>query len=709
MVPVLRRRYVAKEKQARAMFRIGIDIGGTFTDVVATSGGQMHYAKSPSSPDVVEGILGGVDRVLAEAGIDPTTGMEIMHLHGTTIATNALLERKGARIGLLGTAGHQDALELGRMKRSHLYDLTRGAETPVHLAPGRQRIGIRERIDGRGHVLVALDEAQVEAEARRLVDHFGVEAFAICFLNAYANPEHERRAGDIVRSLFPDLPVSLSCEVNPVFREYERVCCTAFDAYVRPKVEHYVAQLASGLKDGAARLHLMQSRGGIASARMARERPVTMFLSGPAAGVIAGQHVAQMSERRDLITFDVGGTSTDVALVRDGEVAITQSGRIGPYQLRLPMVGLETIGSGGGSIAWLDAGGGLHVGPYSAGSVPGPACYCRGGEEPTATDASVVLGYVNPDYFAGGTMALDAKRAHAVIGALAARLGLGKVEVALGIFRILVSQMAEAIKLVTIKRGVDPRNFCLVSFGGGGGIFAPMVARELGIAEVLVPRHPGTLSALGLLVADFEYAQVASFFARNAAEPDFAGINETFTRLQRDGEAMVAREGFAGALIGHRRSLDMRYLGQAYELEIEIPDGDVTTATVSAAVADFNRAHRAVYGHASTDRQAEIVNVRLVTTQKAPRLDAALLRGGLPRAGAEAVPLARRTAHFPDAAEVETAVFRRAELAPGSAITGPAIIESADTTVVLQPGQSAAVDEAGNLMIRAVVSEGVER
>jgi N-methylhydantoinase A len=684
------------------LLRIGIDIGGTFTDVVASSAERMHHAKIPSSPDVIGGIVAGVRQVMADAGIDATNGAGIVHLHGTTIATNALLERKGARIGFLGTEGHQDTLELGRMKRSHLYDLRRGPETPVHLAPGRQRIGIRERIDGAGRVLVELDEEQVAREARRLLDRYSLEAFAICFLNAYANPAHERRAAEIVRATCPGLPISLSSEVNPVFREYERACCTAFDAYVRPKVEHYVRQLAAGLEDGERGLHLMQSRGGIASAQMAREQPVTMFLSGPAAGVMAGEYVGRLSNRRDLITFDVGGTSTDVALVRGSKVAITQEGRIGRYPLRLPMVGLETVGSGGGSIAWLDAGGGLHVGPQSAGSVPGPACYGRGGEEPTATDASVVLGYVNPDYFAGGTMALESERAHSALDGLAARVGLGREEAALGIYRILVAQMADAIKLVTIKRGVDPRDFCLVSFGGGGGIYAASVARELGIREVLVPRHPGTLSALGLLVSDFEFAQVASFLARNAAEADFDRMSETFSKMERDGDAVVVREGFDGVAVRHRHSLDMRYLGQAYELEVPISGGCITPEVIAAAADSFHRIHREVYGHAGAERRIELVNLRLVTSQETPPLDPALMRQDLPERSEAAAPVASRLVHFPGATDRETPVYRRNRIATGSRLDGPAIVESVDTTVVLHPGQSAVVDDTGNLIIRAI-------
>lgn len=661
----------------------------------------MFYSKAPSSPDVVSGVIEGVEivsRMAREQGLD--TDVRIVHLHGTTVATNVLLEQKGARVALLGTNGHQDALELGRMKRSHLYDLNHGPETPGHLVPGRYRIGIRERLDGQGRVLEALDEAQLIEEVDRLVGSLGVEAIAICFLNAHANGSHERRAAEVIHERHPDLPVSISSNVNPVFREYERTCCTVFDAYVRPKVEHYVRQLASNLKGEEDRLHLMQSRGGITSARMAKERPVSMFLSGPAAGVVAGKFVAETADYRDVLTFDVGGTSTDVSLVRGGVVETTQEGRIDRFPLRMPMVGIETVGSGGGSVAWLDAGNALHVGPKSAGSVPGPACYGRGGTEPTATDASVVLGYINPEYFAGGLMSLDVDRARSVIQDISDKLGMPRHETALGITRILVSQMAEAIKLITIKRGLDPRDFAIVAFGGGGGIYAPMVAQHLGIRDVLVPRNPGTLSAFGLLVSDFEYDQVRTVFVSNASQAECDKLEAHFQAMEAEGADVVLQEGYDGEAIVHRRSFDMRYLGQAYELEVPIPFRDpITPASMEKIVELFHTMHDSIYGHSSSDRTVEIVNLRVVTSRPAPELDPAVLLRDLPNSARPGEPAATRQAYFPEIGAVDTPAFRRDQLGPGSVVDGPCIVESSDTTVVLQPGQKGTCDRAGNLVV----------
>ena len=680
------------------MVRIGIDIGGTFTDIAAEVDGVMHYAKAPSTANVVSGVIEGVARVLAAAGIDPQrNGVQVSHIHGTTIATNALLERKGARLGVLGTVGHQDALELGRMKRTNIYDLHPEPETPRHLAPGRYRIGIRERIDGQGVVNQALDEAQVREAVCNLVEKRGIEGLAVCYLNAYLNPVHEQRTAEIVREVFPNLPVSLSSEVNPVFREYERVCCTALDAYVRPKVEHYLTQLATSLTHGESRLHLMQSRGGITSAALAARRPITMFLSGPAAGVIAGRYVGGLAGRADLITLDVGGTSTDVALVRDGHAELTQEGTIDRYPLRIPMVGMETVGAGGGSIAWVDAGRGLHVGPHSAGSEPGPACYGRGGDAPTATDASVVLGYINPGYFAGGHMRLDPALAHGVLHALGRQIGLEARDAALGVYRILVSQMADAIKLVTVQRGIDPRGFCLVSFGGGGGIYAPAVARELGIRSVLVPASPGTLSAFGLLVSNFEFDRVRTCFVRDAARTDPAPIERLYRELEDEGASMLAEEGLEGLPVEHRRSADMRYAGQAYELEVPVAERSFDAAALATLIEGFHHTHERVYGHFGREREVEIVNLRTVSLQRVPEIPPSALHTRAQR-HADATTSHRR-ATFPDAGEVEVPVYNRSALTPQTRIEGPCIIEQADTTVVLHPGHSADVDTHGHLLI----------
>ena len=686
------------------MHRIGIDIGGTFTDIAGYINGTMYYAKAPSSPDIVQGVVDGVRMMLDESGVDPDEdGIEVVHIHGTTIATNALLERKGARIGLLTTRGHRDALELGRMKRSRLYDFRAQPESPGFLAPGRLRVGITERVDGRGAVVTPLDEKQVTAEVQRLIDVFEIEALAVCYLNAYVNPVHEERTGEILGEAFPDLLVSLSSRVNPVFREYERVCCTAFDAYVRPKVVHYVRQLEKGLaQEGSrARLHLMQSGGGIASPAMAIAKPVSMFLSGPAAGVIATRFVGRLSGRGDVIGFDVGGTSTDVCLIRNSEARITREGRIGKYPLRVPMVDMETVGSGGGSIAWIDAGGGLHMGPESAGSTPGPACYGRGGDRPTSSDASIVLGHLNPDYFAGGTLRLQPELSRKVIGELASRLDLTPMHTALGMYRILVSQMAEAIKLVTVKRGVDPRSFTMVSFGGGGGLYAAAVARELGIEEVLVPRSPGTLSAFGLLVSDFETDGVKTLFVRNAARADVDAVEAEFLRLESHGEEELEREGVDGVPIRHRRTAEMRYEGQAYELEVAI-DTPFDAAARRRAVDGFHQVHGQVYGHFNTARQVEIVNLRVVSYQAAADLPGDALSGDLPPDGVDVNPAAVRRAAFPIAGELDAPVYRRLDIAAEAVVEGPAIIEQADTTVVIDTGQRLTIGESGNLFIRCL-------
>lgn len=684
------------------MHRIGIDIGGTFTDTAGYINGKMYYAKSPSSPDVVTGVVEGVQMMLEKTGIDPTKeDIEIVHIHGTTIATNALLERKGAQIGLLTTEGHRDALEMGRMKRTKLYDLRADAETPGWLARGRYRRGIPERINGQGNVLTPLDEEAVLREVKDLVETHKIESLAICFINSYLNNAHEECAAEVIAEAYPDLLVSLSSRVNPTFREYERVCATAFDAYVRPKVVHYVKQLEKGLahEGEEARLHLMQSGGGIASAEMTMATPVSMFLSGPAAGVIATRYVGEMSDRGNLVGFDVGGTSTDVCLIRNGKAQITREGRIGKYPLRVPMVDMDTVGSGGGSIAWIDAGGGLHMGPESAGSYPGPACYNRGGDKPTSSDATMVLGYLNPEYFADGTFDLRPDLAHKAVGELGEKLDLSASETAIGMYRILVSQMADAIKLVTVKRGIDPRGLTMVSFGGGGGAFAAAVAKEIGIHEVLVPRSPGTLSAFGMLVSDFETDGVKTFFIRDTSKADCETVDQEFKKLEAEGEEVLAEEGVKGAPVKHRRTAEMRYEGQGYELEV--PLGPVFDEKGrAAAIEGFHQVHNEVFGHFNSDRKVELVNLRLVSYQSAEDLPRDAVSGDMKQFGLEAHPTGTCKASFPGLGEVETPRYRREEMPVGCVVKGPAIVDQPDTTVVIGDGQEATIDDAGNMIIR---------
>jgi N-methylhydantoinase A len=684
------------------MVSIGIDIGGTFTDVVCQVGtNRLFYAKAPSSPDVVQGVLNGVAIALAKAGLDPDH-KDIVHLHGTTVATNALLEHKGATTAILATNGHEDALEIGRQKRSNVYDLFLEPETPGFLSPRRMRVGIRERMDGAGKVLTPLDEEQVIAEVGRLIEEYAIQAVAVCYLNSYINNLHEERTLELLTERYPELTVSISSRVNPVFREYERTCCTAFDAYVRPIVENYVRQLQSELGSNCgdrSDLHLMQSRGGISSAEMAIRRPVTMVLSGPAAGVVGAGFVGSIADRRNLITFDAGGTSTDVSVIENGEPHHTPEGRLGKYPLRLPMIDIATIGSGGGSIAWTDDGGGLHVGPQSAGSTPGPACYGRSGEEPTATDASLVLGYLNPDYFAEGNLKLDPALAHAAVEKIAGKVGMSVTEAALGIHRISNTQMAEAIRLVTVKRGVDPRGFSIVAFGGAGPVHAAAIADELGIGEVIVPGSPGTLSALGLLVSDFECDGVRTMLGpadRFALET----IEAAYLALEKDGESRLEREGIEGRPISNRRTIELRYIGQSYEIEVPM-ERPVTDASMEAAKARFHAAHGKLYGHADQRRPIELVNIRTVTFQVLDRPTVEAVAGPAAKTEQKCEPGSIRDATFHGVGTVETPVYRRSDIPRNARIAGPAIIEQADTTTVVYPGQVAETGSEGILLVRS--------
>ncbi|HEX6080992.1 MAG TPA: hydantoinase/oxoprolinase family protein, partial [Methylomirabilota bacterium] len=434
--------------------QIGVDIGGTFTDIVALDrSGRLALTKVPTTPrNLLEGIAAATTKVLALAGATPADVERF--IHGTTVATNAILEQKGATTALLTTAGFEDVLEMGRMKRSRMYDLGMDPEVPTFLAPRRRRLGIRERLDAGGHALVPLHEEDVR-QAVEILRAQGVSAVAVCYLFSFLNPAHERRTREIIAELAPEISVSLSSEVDPTFREYERSVVTAFDAYLGPVVKRYLAGLAETLRGLGVRgvPLIMRSRGGIVSAALAAQQPVTLFLSGPAGGVIGAAFAAERSGVANFVSLDMGGTSNDVALVRDGRPLLVGEGAIGPFPVRTPMVDVNTIGAGGGSIAWIDAAGGLRVGPRSAGAEPGPACYGRGGDEATVTDASVVLGYLNPARFAGGSLPLDVAAAERALAALGRRLGLDPVAAAAGIHRVINARMADQIRLVTIKRG----------------------------------------------------------------------------------------------------------------------------------------------------------------------------------------------------------------------------------------------------------------
>ena len=675
--------------------QIGVDIGGTFTDIVALDRmGRLALTKVPSTPkDLLDGIGAAVTKVLALTG--GQAGDVERFIHGTTIATNAVLEQKGAVTAVLTTEGFEDVLELGRMKRSRMYDLEMDPEVPTFLAPRRRRVGIRERLDARGRVLVPLTETDVRTAVPGLRAQ-GVQAIAVCYLFSFVNPAHERRTREIIAELAPEISVSLSSDVDPTFREYERLCVTAFDAYLGPVVKRYLAGLADTLRGlGVPGVPLiMRSRGGIVSAALAAQQPVTLFLSGPAGGVIGAGFAAERSGVRDFVSLDMGGTSNDVAMVREGKALLASEGSIGPYPVRTPMVDVNTIGAGGGSIAWIDAAGGLRVGPRSAGAEPGPACYGRGGDEATVTDASVVLGYLNPARFAGGAMTLDVSAAERAVAAIGRRLGVEPVAAAAGIHRVVNSRMADQIRLVTIKRGYDPRQFSLVVLGGAGPVHGAALAEEMGMAEVLVPEAPGVLAAFGLLAAAIEHHHARTLQARTDVA-DLSGVDRCLGELDAAGRARMREEGVPAHDVRVAYAADMRYVGQAYELEVPLAV-PVTPESVPELVSAFHAVHARVYGYARAQQPVEFVNFRAVHTYPLPRpvvTPAARSNGTLADAR-----LAERRAYF--GGFVSTAIYERARLPLGARLAGPAIVEQSDTTTVIPPGVTALVDDAGNLRLR---------
>jgi N-methylhydantoinase A/oxoprolinase/acetone carboxylase beta subunit len=585
--------------------------------------------------------------------------------------------------------------------RHRMYDLILQPETPVFLAPGARRKEVSERIAATGDVVTPLDDAGVLRAAAELVAD-GVEAIAIIFLFSFLNPAHERRARDLIAEAHPTLAISLSSEVDPAFREYERTAVTAFDAYLKPVVAGYVAHMASDLAAAgvAAPLQIMQSRGGISGAANAALRPVRLFLSGPAAGVVGGVAVGRSAGAADLITVDIGGTSCDIALVTGGEPLVRAEGIIDGYTVRVPMVDVTAIGSGGGSIAALDDAGALRVGPRSAGSEPGPACYGRGGTAATVTDASLVLGYLDPDYFAGGTLRLDPDRARQALAPLAERMGVSVETAALGIHRVVNAQMAEAMRLVSIGRGIDPRGYALLPLGGAGPIHAAALAAELGIARIIVPPHPGVLSASGLLCAPIEH-ELSAAFPRALAQADWPEVAAALAALDAGCARLMAGEGVAPDRVAVRHFADICYIGQGYHLEIALREADPPgePEPLAALYRDFLAAHDRVYGYAA-EAPARFVNLRAVhRVATAP-----LALAGSARAPAGRPPRTRRVLIDPALGFETAGVHDRASLAPGDAFSGPAIVEQPDTTTLVPSGWRCRVEGGGNLLLAPAAS-----
>jgi N-methylhydantoinase A len=691
-------------------YRLGIDIGGTFTDATLLDEvtGTVHNAKvSTTPPDPAQGFMEAARRVLREAGVAPADVRFVVH--ATTVATNAIIEGKVAPTGFITTDGFRDMLEIARQVRPSLYDLL--FEKPKPLVPRHRCFGVPERLGPRGEVLRALDEESVRQVAERLRQE-GVESVAVCLLHAHVNPAHERHVGEILREALPGVIVSLSSEVAPEFREYLRASTTVINACIRPGVACYLEHIEGRLREAGltGELLVMQSGGGVFTARASRERPVYMVESGPAAGVIAAAHLGNALGRRDVLSFDMGGTTAKAALIQGGTPRVTKdyevgatarpgtgSQRGGGYPIRTPVLDLVEIGAGGGSIAWVDSGGRLRVGPHSAGADPGPASYGKGGREPTVTDANLVLGRLNPQYFLGGEIELDVEQARRAVHDRCARpLGMDVAAASLAIVEIANAAMVSALRLVSVQRGFDPRDFVLVAFGGAGPVHANRLAAETEIATTLIPPGPGLFSALGLLVSDLKHDYSAPVM-RRADRLDLPALAATLARLEAEGRAALAREGVGEGDMVFQPHADLRYVGQSFELTVPLPGGVPGPDAVARVVETFHHEHERAYGYSAPAEPVEWVHVRLTTLGRIAKPGLRdWIRGGDPGASQKAT----RPVYFAEGKDfVACPVYDRSLLGAGAVIEGPAIIEEPDSTTVLHTGYRGAVDPFGNLLL----------
>lgn len=678
-------------------YRVGIDVGGTFTDLALLSReGRLHVFKVSSRPaDIAAGCLDGLRELLAHVAVPPDR--VAYWSHGTTVATNAVVQRRGARIALLTTEGFRDVLEIRRQIKPDRYNLHR--EKPMPLVPRDRRLEVRERVVWDGSVHRPVDEAQLEAVLDQ-VARMEPEAVAVCFLHAYRNPAHEQLVADRLRRRFPTLYVAVSSEVLPEFREYPRMSTTVTNAYVGPVMERYLSRFEAGGRDLgiAPPLTVFQSNGGLTSVSGAGRLPVRALYSGPAAGVRGAAHVARQAGYPNVITFDMGGTSCDVCLIREGEPLLREEHELAGFPVRTPMIDVHSIGAGGGSIAWVDAGGLLQVGPQSAGAEPGPACYGLGGKAPTVTDANLVLGRLNPEFLLGGRLRVHRDQAHDAAGALARQLGRAVEDVALGILDVVNSNMMGAIRVVSIEKGYDYRDCALLAFGGAGPLHAADVAQEMGIRTVLVPSVPGILCALGLLLSDYRVD-----FTRTRVLPlDPAGrtdVRAVYAELEERARAWVRAHGIPEPGSTLHRRVHARYRGQSHQLPVTSPPFE-DAADVPALVETFHRAHRDAYGYERRDAPVEAVDfhVTLIAAMARPEITGIARRqeGDSLRAA----QIAERGVRFKSTRDpVPTPVYDRDRVPLTSTLTGPAIFEQLDSTTVVPPGAEASLDRWGNVRI----------
>ncbi|WP_425052815.1 hydantoinase/oxoprolinase family protein [Psychromarinibacter sp. S121] len=681
-------------------WRIGVDSGGTFTDVCLFDdvSGRMEIWKVPSTPhDPSEAISAGVEQGLENNEI--SVGDVAYFGHGTTVGTNALIQHKGAKTGLITTEGFRDLLEIGRQKRPSLYDIR--VDKPDLLVQRSLRKDVPERMRHDGTVEHALD-ADTLRQVIREMREAGVQSIAVCFLYGFMHTDHEKLALEVLAEEFPDGFYSASHNVAPEFREFERMTTCVVNAYLGPIMRTYINRLAQRLTDlgVAVPAHLTQSNGGVISLEQAAELPVRTILSGPATGVVAAQQIGAVTGMNDLITFDMGGTSSDVALLEGGVCRLSGEAEVEGYPIKAPMLDIHTVGAGGGSIAFIDSGGHLKVGPRSAGADPGPVCYNRGNDEPTVTDANIVLQTLNPEYLLSGRLKVHQELSKQAIGRLADRLGLGVTETAEGILSVVAANMARAIRVISVQRGYDPRDYALIAFGGAGPLHATRLAKELEMQRVIIPRHPGILCAMGLLLTDLK-----TNFSVTALSPlDKAAaqtMKDAFAALDAQCGDWFAAEHVAPEAQGIARSVDLRYVGQNYELNIPLPAGPVGPDTVDALYAAFNAEHQRNYGFVSEGEPIQIVTLRVEATGGVKKAEFP----AFPDAGHDAsgAVVGKRDVWMSEVQSfVSCPIYDRAKLQSGNRVAGPAIIEQFDATTVVPPGMTARVEPHLNLIIEVL-------
>jgi N-methylhydantoinase A len=683
---------------------IGVDIGGTFTDLILadTEQQQTWIHKVPTSvEDPAIAMLSGIQTLCQMANLLPES---IDHLlHGTTVATNALLTHEGARVGMITTHGYRDIIHIGRHQRPQHYSIMQDIPWQTQpLVQRRDRLTVTERLGAKGEVLTELNEAEVAAAIETL-KQTGVESIAVCFLNSYMNDAHEARVAQRVRELYPDAFVTTSASIFPQFREFERFTTACINAFVGPKVKSYIDRLHQQLQPLGiqSELHIMRSNGGVATATVAAQEPVTLLLSGLAAGVLGGAATGKQSDRENLITFDMGGTSTDIGIVTaSGFVEATARDTwIAGYPVMVPMIDVHTIGAGGGSIAYVDGGGAFRVGPKSAGATPGPACYGKGGIQATVSDANVVLNRLDSDHFLGGEMAIYPDRAFIAMQTLAESLHLNLYEAAAGVITIVNNNMANAIRSRTVQKGLDPRQFSLVALGGAGPMHAVEVARLLGIPEVIIPRYPGITSAMGLLTTDLKHDLIQNQFL-TSSQPDLPKLNHDLQALEAQVLQQLTADGFSPEQVALERWADCRYLGQGYELRVPIPEGELDEAKLAQLWQQFHDRHTVEYGHAFPHKVIELVTLRVTGKGEMPKLTQL---PAPPSGTLEQAWIKTTETYFRVNGQLEqyaTQFFERDRLPIGAQIEAPAVLFQKDSTILLPPHSRAIVQPSGNLLIQ---------